>query len=533
MHAARGPRGGWEMSSSSTPALKADSKKELALTATGVILCTSAAKLFVHLYASHHYGYFVDELYYLACSRHLDWGYVDQPPLIALIAWLERVLLGDSLPAIRFLPAVAGAGEVALTALLARELGGKRFAQGLAALAALVPPAILATDNLLSMNAFEPLFWMGCAYLFIRMVITGNQRLWIWFGVLAGFGLENKYSMLIFGAGIVVGLLLTRDRRWLASPWIWIGGAVAFLIFLPNLLWNIQHHFPFLELQANIRRSGRDVPLGPLRFFAEEILTLLPLTLSIWLAGLWFFFFSKLGKAFRVLGWAWVFSAVVIVTLSPRVYYLYPAFPVLLANGSVMWESWLEKPRYNWLKLTYPALMVLFGALSSPLAIPILPPETYIRYTKATHLQPPRIETHKLGPLPQLYADQFGWEEMVATVARVYNSLPPEARAKTAIFGQNYGQAGAIDLFGPKYGLPPAISGHQSYFLWGPHCYTGESMIVMQGQQRDLERYYTSVEKVASVYHPHSMPYEHFDIYYCRGLRQPLKEIWPLVKNWD
>jgi dolichyl-phosphate-mannose-protein mannosyltransferase len=508
-------------------------EKRLAVTATVLVLFISAGKFLVHLYAGRHYGYFVDELYFLACSRHLDWGYVDQPPLIAVIAWITRSLLGDSLPAIRFFPAVAGAAEVALTALIAREFGGRRFAQCLAALAVLVAPAILATHSLLTISAFEPLFWMGCAYLFIRIVKTGNQKLWIWFGVLSGVGLENKYSMLIFGAGIVLGVLLTAQRRSLLSPWIWIGGAIAFLILLPNLLWNIQRHFPFLELHANIQRSGRDVPLGPLAFFTQEILTLLPLTLPIWLAGLWFFFFSKSGEPFRALGWTWVFTAAVIVTLSPRIYYLYPAFPVLFAAGSVMWEAWLDQPKYHWLKLAYPALMVALGALSAPLAIPVLPPETYIRYTKALHLQPPRIETHKLGPLPQIYADQFGWGEMVAAVARVYNSLPSEVRTRTAIFCQNYGQAGAIDLFGPKYGLPPAISGHQNYFFWGPRDYTGESVIVMQGRQQELEERFASVQEVANVYHPYSMPYEHFDVFYCRGLKKPLKEIWPQVKNWD
>jgi 4-amino-4-deoxy-L-arabinose transferase-like glycosyltransferase len=497
------------------------------------VLCIAACKLLVHLYSGRHYGYFVDELYYLACSRHLDWGYVDQPPLIAVTTWLARSTLGDSLPALRFLPAVAGAAEVVLTALIARELGGKRFAQGLAALAALVAPGFLAANSLLTMNAFEPLFWMGCAYLLIRIIKTGNSKLWIWFGILAGFGLENKHSMLIFGAGIVLGLILTTQRRTLASPWPWLGGALAFLIFLPNLLWNIHRHFPFLQAHTNIQRSGRDVPLGPLAFFAQEILTMLPLNLPIWLAGLWFYFFSKPGKPFRALGWAWVFTAAVVVTLSPRIYYLYPAFPVLFAAGSVMWEMWLEQPRYQWLKFAYPSLMVALGAVFSPLVTPILPPETYIRYTKALHLQPPKLERHRLGPLPQLFADQFGWEEMTATVARVYNSLPPEVRAKTAIFGQNYGQAGAIDLFGPKYGLPSALSGHMSYFYWGPRNYTGESMIVMQGQQQDLERYYTSVQKGASVYHPYSMPYEHFDVFYCRGLKRPLKELWPQVKNWD
>ena len=519
------------MEPSSAPGLDAGHKDRLTFTATTAILCIAACKLLIHLYAGRHYGYFVDELYYLACSRHLDWGYVDQPPLIALITWIARTLLGDSLPAIRFLPALSGAGEVALTALIAREFGGGRFAQGLAGVAAVVAPGILGMDNLLSMNAFEPLFWMGGAWVLMRIVKTGNHKLWIWFGILAGFGLENKYSMGMFGAGIVFGLLLTPERRVLRSPWFWIAGAIAFLIFLPNLLWNFQHHFPFLELQANIRRSGRDVPLTPLAFFGQEILSMHPLTLPLWLAGLWFYF-SALGKPFRALGWAWVFTTAVIVFLSPRVYYLFPAFPLLFAGGSVIWERWLVG-RPSWQRLVWPALLVVTGAILAPLAIPVLPPETYIRYTKALHLAPPAIETHRLGPLPQIFADQFGWEEMAATVAGVYNSLPPEVRPKTAIFGQNYGQAAAIDLFGPKYGLPPAISGHQSYFLWGPRGYTGESVIVMAGRRQDLEQRFAEVRKVASVYHPYSMPYEHFDVYYCRGLKQTLAEIWPEVKNWD
>src|ERR1700684_1446901 len=294
-------------------------QNRVTLTATGLIIGIAVCKFLVHLYAGGHYGYFVDELYYLACSRHLDWGYVDQPPLIALVTWLWRSIFGQSLAAIRLLPALAGVAEVVLTALIARQLGGKRFAQALAALAALVAPGILGGDGLLTMNAFEPLFWMGCAYLLIRLIKTENEKLWIWFGVLAGFGLENKYSMLMFGAGLVLGLLLTPDRRLLASRWLWVGGAIAFLIFLPNLIWNMQHHFPFLELQANIRASGRDVPLGPLAFFQQEILLMHPLTLPIWLGGLWFYFLTSAGKRFRAIGWAWIFTAAVIVTLSPRV----------------------------------------------------------------------------------------------------------------------------------------------------------------------------------------------------------------------
>jgi hypothetical protein len=501
--------------------------------AGAVLAAVAAVKLLLHLYAGRHYGYFADELYYLACARHLAWGYVDQPPLIAAITGIARALLGDSLPAIRFLPALAGAGKVLLTGLIARELGGKRFAQGLAALCALAAPGFLALDNLLTMNAFEPLFWMGCAWLAIRIVRTGNTRLWLWFGLLAGIGLENKHSMLIFGFGLIAGLLLTPERRFLHTRWLWVGGVVAFLIFLPNLLWNIQYHFPFLELQANILRSGRNVDLTPLTFLGQEILAMLPISAPVWLAGLWFFFIRREGKPFRALGWAWLTAAALILALNPRIYYLFPAFPLLFAGGSVLWERWLAGAPVQWIKPAYAAFIVLMAAVLAPTMIPVLPVETFIRYSTATHLAPPRIETHKLGPLPQLFADQFGWEEMVAEVARVYNGLPADVQPRTAIFAQNYSQAGAVDLLGPKYGLPKAISGHQSYYLWGPRDYTGESMIVMQGRREELERLFQAVQKVARVEHPYSMPYNQFDVFYCRGLKLPLKELWPKVKSWN
>ncbi len=498
-----------------------------------VVFGLAAAKLLFHLYTGRRYGYFVDELYYLACSDHLAWGYVDQPPLIALITKVVRTLLGDSLAALRLLPALAGAGLVLLTGFLARELGGRRFAQGFAALTVLVAPGFLGLSNLLTMNAFEPLFWMGCAYLLIRMIKTGDRRLWLCFGVLAGVGLENKHSMLIFGFAILAGLLLTPQRRLMRGAWLWIGGAAALLIFAPNLLWNVRHHFPFLEIQANIRASHRNVDLPPLRFLAEETLAMLPLSLPIWLAGLWFYFGAREGKAFRALGCAFVIAAAIIMELDPRIYYLFPAYPLLFASGAVLCEKWFESPLLGWLKIAAPAVLFLLGAALAPLAVPVLPVPDYLRYTQAVHLQQPRIENAQLGPLPQLFADQFGWDEMAKTVARAFNSLPPDVRTRTAIFGQNYGQAGAIDFFGPKYGLPKAIGGHQNYFLWGPRGYTGESMLVMGDRRERLEELFGSVELVGHAEHPYSMPYQHIDIFYCRGLKQPLGELWPRIKAWD
>ncbi len=497
------------------------------------VLILALIKIAVHLYTGRRYGFFVDELYYMDCARHLAWGYVDQPPLVAVLAWFERAVLGDSLLALRSLTILAGAGEILLTGLIAREFGGGRFAQFLSALCVLVAPGLLGVDHFFSMNSFEPLFWMGCAWLLIRIVRTGDARLWIWFGVVAGLGLENKYSMGLFGFALLAGLLLAGQYRLFATRWFWIGGAIAFLIFLPNLVWNVVHHFPFLELQQNIKRSGRDVALSPLRFLIQEQSAMLPLSLPIWLAGLDFFFFRERGRPYRFLGWAWIITTAVIMVLSPRIYYLFPAFPVVFAGGAVLWERLLQNRRWVILKGAWVTLMILMGAALAPVVIPLLSPEDYIRYSKATHQQQPRIENHQLGPLPQLMADQFGWSEMAATVASVYNSLPADVRPRTAIFAQSYGQAGAIDYYGPSLGLPQAISGHQSYYLWGPRGYTGESMIVMGDRRARLEEIFTSVKWMAKIDNRYAMPYNNVDVYWCQGLKQPLAEFWPQVKKWD
>jgi len=237
---------------------------------------------------------------------------------VALLAWFERAILGDSLLAIRSLTILAGAAEILLTGLIARELGGGRYAQFASALCVLVAPGILGADHFFSMNSFEPLFWMGCAWLLIHIVRTGDARLWLWFGAVAGLGLENIYSTGLFGFALLAGLLLSGRYRLLASRWFWIGSVIAMLIFLPNLVWNVVHHFPFLELQQNIKRSGRDVALSPLRFILQEQASMLPLSLPIWLAGLWFLFFSASGRTYRFLGWAWIITAGVIMVLSHR-----------------------------------------------------------------------------------------------------------------------------------------------------------------------------------------------------------------------
>lgn len=496
----------------------------------GVVWFFVAAKLLIHFLFNGGYGYFRDELYYLACAEHLDWGYVDQPPLVALVAWFARNFLGESLFALRLLPALAGAGKVLLTGLLVREFGGGRLAQIVAGTVVVLAPGFLVVDNFLSMNAFEPLFWMGCALVLVRIIKTENGKLWLWFGLLAGLGLQNKHSMLFFGFAVVVALLLTRQRRWLASGWMWMGGALALLIFLPNLVWQIQRDFPTYELLRNVKETGKNVVLSPLGFIWQQMFnTGLPAA-AVWLAGLWFFFFHRIGRHFRVLGWTYLILLALFIVLEAKPYYLGPIYPMLMAAGAVALEPALGRMRI--IALGALAVIVAMGVFSALLVMPILPVEKNARLLRWTGLTPPRTEVSHTSELPQHLSDQFGWPELAAEVARIYHALPPEEQARTAIFGDNYGQAGAIDFFGPALGLPKAISGHQNYYYWGPRHYTGEMVIVLGGRREVLETQFESVVEAGRTNHPWAMPEENGPIYLCRGLRYDLAEIWPQLKRW-
>jgi Dolichyl-phosphate-mannose-protein mannosyltransferase len=489
-----------------------------------------------HMLVAGRYGYFVDELYYIACSKHLAWGYVDQAPLIAVITWLERMTIGDSLRALHFLPAVAAGLMVLLTGLIARELGARRFGIALACLCVMVAPIYLGMDSLLTMNAFEPLFWMSAALIALKIFHGASPKLWLLFGVVCGVGLENKHSTLIFGFGLFVGLLLTKQRRQFLQPWMWLGGLIALLIFLPNLVWEINRHFPTAELLRNVQRSGRNTEVGPLMFLVMQVVILHPLSAPVWIAGLVELLRDREGKGWRVLGIAWTVVMVCNLTMHGRLYYPVPAYPMLFAAGGLAFERWFAASKSGrWLRPAYASVLAMTGVILAPFGyFPMLTVDQYIAYSRLFHFGPPRIETHRLGPLPQLYADQFGWKEMAQVVAGAYYKLPPEEQKSCAIYGQNYGQAGAIDFFGGKMGLPNAISGHQSYFYWGPRGYTGECVIVMEDTQKRLEELFGSVELVGTVYHPLSMPYEHFDVFLCRKPKfGTLQEIWPKVKNWD
>jgi hypothetical protein len=495
--------------------------------------------LLAHLCTSTRYGYFRDALYYLACSEHLAWGYVDQPPLIAFIAWVGRHTLGVSLPALLFWPALAGAVRIILTAAFAHELGANKFGTALAAALAATPAVWYVNDHQFAMNAFEPLFWTGCAYAIVRMIHTNNPKWWLAFGAIAGLGLENKYSIAAFAFFLLVGLLLTPQRKFLFSPWILAGGFVALLLFLPNLLWNIQHHWPFLELMRNIRASGRDVVLSPVAFLAQQILIMTPATLPFWVGGLWFYF-SGAGKRFRVFGWTFIFTLGFFLLAHGKNYYSAPVYPLVLAAGAVAAKKLLSKEHFE----EHPRMRIafevaMFGWLAIgillllPIVLPVLTIDAYLRYESHLPFGVPKSEHNQdTAMLPQHYADEFGWEEMVSRVATVYHSLTPEEQFKTAIFANNYGEAGAIDFFGSRYGLPKPICTHQNYFLWGPRNYTGEIVIRIGTELKDAREFYETVSVAAALDNPYAMPYERKPILLCHR-KKNLQTDWPDIKNWD
>ena len=499
-----------------------------------IVLYIAAAKVLLHLLTVTRYGIFRDEMYYLACSRHLAWGYVDHPPFTVWVAWLSRNVLGDSPLAVRLLPILAGAALVWLTGKLAREMGGGRFAQAMAALAVVVVPMYLIVQSWLTDNVFEQLIWMGCVWMVIRAINTDDARYWLWFGILAGFGFENKYSIAFLLLGLLVGVVLTPHRRFLKSRYLWLGVLACAIISLPNLLWQLHYHFPFLELIHNIRMSDRDVVRGPVAFIADQATIMNPILFPLWLGGLIWLLVHRDGKLYRLLGWTFLVVLTTFIAMKAKNYYVVPIYPMLFAAGAIGLERITQGRQIGtWSRGIYVGLVIALSALLLPMSVPVLSPENYIRYQKALGMAPPEIEHQPNGPLPQWFADEFGWQEMVEKIARVYNTLPPEERARTAIFSNSWGEAAAVDFYGPRYGLPQAISKSNSYWIWGPGKYDGSSMIILHSDGRNDPKYFQSVENVGHVEHPYARRDEYFDIYLCRGLKVNLHDAWPKMKQFD
>lgn len=491
----------------------------------------AAVPLVLWLVVSSRDHYFRDELYFVIAGRHPDLGYVDFPMMTAWLASVSDEIFGDSLGGLRVFPALAGSATVALTALMAREMGGGPLARFLAALATLVAPVFLATNALFGPDALDRTFWVAGCFVLARMLRHDDPRLWLVFGAIAALGLLTKMTMLVFGFAVVVGLLAGGRWRLLLNPWALGGGAIAFAGLAPYLLWQLKHDWPTLTFWANYGGKLADLSWG--EFALQQILGMNPVALPLWVAGLYFLLFGWSGRSFRPLGLAFLAVLALCLITRAKSYFLAPAYPALLAAGGVLLAD--TRAAVRWLVIgPYAVLLAVSGVPMAIAAAPILPPDTTARILAIMGPERLRQEKNATAELPQYLADRYGWEEMVATVASVYHGLSPEEQREACILVGNYGRAAAIDFYGPRHGLPPAISGHNNYFLWGPRDCTGRVVITTGQSDRALRPIFRRIDRMATVTCAYCMPSEnHLPVWVARGATRPMATIWPSLKHLD
>lgn len=497
-----------------------------------LVLYIAAAKMALNLVVTLGDNYFRDELYYLACAKRLAWGYVDHPPLSIVILAGTRALLGDSLVAIR-LPVILATGvAVVLVGVLTRAMGGGRTAQWVAALAFAVMGTALAFASYFSMNPFDQVFWLLGAWIVVRILGGGDDRLWLVFGVVVGLGLLNKISVAFLVLGVLVGLVFSPRRRELLNPWLWAGGAIAVAIVVPHLVWQLFNKFPTLEFIRNAQ-AFKISPQPPLAFLGAQVLESNPATLPLWLGGLVALLVAPWVRPYRPLGVAFLAVLVLFLVQQAKPYYLAPAYPPLLAAGAIGLERWGDRRHWPWLAPLVGLWLLAGGVVVSLMGLPILSPEAYGRFVHATGFEAPQEERTDLATLPQILADRYGWENLAATVARVYGALPADDRPRAVILAWNYGEAGALEFYGPRYGLPPVLSTHNNYWVWGPGNATGDVIIAVGLRPQDLQPHCRSVEAAATVVSPYALPRENnLPVTICRGLKMPLMQVWRQLKRF-
>ena len=496
--------------------------KDAGADATGLLVALAGVAFVAHLLVAGNYGYFRDELYYIADGRHLQAGYVDQPLLMGWLAALLRVLAGDSLVAIHIIPALACAGIIVVTGLMARELGGGRVAQFVAGTAALFTVAFMATGSIFSMDVLDQLWWALASLILVRLLRRDTPRRWLLVGLVVAIALMTKLTILFFCLALVLALLVTPERRYLRTPWPWLAGGIAFVGLLPYLIWNALNGWPTWEFYHQSYQHYGGVGTGPLDFFTSQLGLMNPLAVPLAAAGL-VFYFHRTGARYRLLGWTFVFVYLVLTLLRTKAYFLAPAYPILFAAGAVAFERWALRPRLAWIRPAYVALLVLSGVLLAPDVMPILPPATAVR---------------AYGALTQPLADRFGWNGLTRTVEQTYAALPTPQRAQACVLTSNYGEAGALQQLAPPGRLPPVISGHNNYFLWGPGTCTGKVLIVVGYSPSDVQNVralYAHITLAAIHRCRYCVAYERIlHIYVLSGPTTSIfPRLWSSVKHYD
>ncbi len=471
------------------------------------------AALAVHLATNGLYGFQRDELYYLDSARHLAWGFVDYPPLTPAIARLSLLIFGPSVWGLRLWPSLAGALMVVLAAQIAYELGGGRTARTLAAIGAATAPVLLGANWLFQTVTFDQLTWLVCVWITARLVRTGDRRLWLALGTACGVGLETKYTVVALIAGLMVAVAVTPLRRHLRTPWPWVGLALAGLILLPNLVWQIANGWPSVAftLAHPVAQSG---DFGPLAFLSQQLALIGPLAIPVWLAGCaWLL--SGRGRALGVAA----MTAFVIFLFVGKGYYVGPLDAVLLAAGACAIEIWTQQRR-RWLRATTAVALVLQAIVLAPIAIPLFPELVMARSAL------PSIRTD--------FADTVGWQDLVGEVAAVYDRLPPTQRSGAVILTDNYGEAGAVNTYGPALGLPAAVSGELTYYYWKPAHMNGP-VIAVGLDPRFLSTLFNDCATVATVSNSYGLDNQEFGapIVLCGQHRLPLDQLWPRLRSFE
>lgn len=495
-----------------------------------VPLYAAAATFVFHLLANPHYGFFRDELYFIICGRHPQFGYVDQPPVIPLLAAASQAF-GTSLVALRAVSAFFAAASIFVTCRLVQEFGGETFAQVLAALAAALSPILANFGMMVAPDTVGMWAWPLIVLYVVRLARGSDPRWWLAVGAVAGIALESKYSAGFFLLAALSGIMVTKERAVLKTPWFAAGALLAIVIALPSVLWQAHYGFPMIEVLRN-GQQGKNVVLSPLSFIIQQLLITNPVLALVWIAGLaWSLWNARL----RWIGITYAVLTAMMIALRAKNYYACDVYPAMFALGAAAIEGWTARARIA--RPAALALAALAGALLVPLVLPVLPTPRFVAYYDALSavlpLQSTAGEHHKQSVLPQTYADMHGWRQLAGTVARVYAALPPADRARAVIAASNYGEASAIEFFGAGRGLPPVISGHNQYFLWGTHGYSGDVLIDVNGDCGAAQRLFRSSTRAATFSAPYIMPYEdHMPIMLCRGIRKPLAEVWPGVKDY-
>jgi hypothetical protein len=484
------------------------------------------------------YGFHRDEFLYMAMGRNLRLFSMDFPPMIALLAETQRAVLGDALWSLRLTPALAHGGLVLLTGLLAWRLGGGRLAQAIALTAVATGPLFLRAGTLFQPVVFDQLWWTLALYALVRLADAEGEdareiRYWVLFGLACGIGLLTKFSILLFGAGVLAALLISR-RAWLRTPGPWLAAGLALLIGSPSWLGQIRLGFPVINQMGDLREAQL-ARIGYGEFLIELVLMHGPAAFLLAAVGAAALLGLRGSKRWRVVGLCCVITFLIIMALRGKPYYVGPVFPTLFAAGAVVvgrWITRMDAPAHRYAAaLGTLALVGLWGPAFLPLSLPIYPPEETARFAAYTGSAPTTNQGVTIA-LPQDFADMLGWEEKVERVAAVYQGLPPRDRADAVIITSNYGQAGAIDFYGPHLGLPRAHTPVGSYWFWGPGDKPGRVIIKVGGSDADLQGYCNAITLTDRIDEPWGVPEERgLAIWVCRDPPATLQDVWPRFRG--